>query len=382
MRTRDEKSKVNFHDDIDRDVYCILGLVFDAVKIGDAGDRLRRAAVSGEPYLLSTANVNFLINGGQNAEFRDAVLDSDLCVADGMPLIWIAKLVGIPLPERVAGSDLFEALKKTNDGKHAPLSVFFFGGADGVAEQACSSINRQNGNLTCAGALGPGFASLEDLSKDEIIASINDSGADFLVVALGAVKGHLWLERNKDKLTIPLRSHLGAVINFEAGGVARAPNFVSKTGFEWLWRIKEEPGLWRRYFKDGLSLLWLLITRVFPLVLLNLRLAYLANSQTTGFAINSRTEGNKVVISLSGHVSGKHIAEIQKCFRNAADSGLDIVVETGLLEFMDACAFGTLVMLRKRLLRQNNKLNIVGGSLKTYRLFRKHGLEFLLEGHR
>ncbi|WP_457832994.1 WecB/TagA/CpsF family glycosyltransferase, partial [Staphylococcus aureus] len=80
-------------------------------------------------------------------------------------------------------------------------------------------------------------------SSPETIAAINQSGADFLVVALAARKGQQWVQRNRDALQVPLMGHLGAVINFVAGTVSRAPVWVQKTGLEWAWRIKEEPAL-------------------------------------------------------------------------------------------------------------------------------------------
>src|SRR4029450_1688151 len=102
-------------------------------------------------------------------------------------------------------------------------------------------------------------------SSAAIIATINASNADFLVVALGASKGQSWLQHNHHRLSIPVRAHLGAAINFQAGFLRRAPKIVRKAGFEWLWRIKEEPHLWQRYWHDGRTLLHLLWTRILPL---------------------------------------------------------------------------------------------------------------------
>jgi len=81
----------------------------------------------------------------------------------------------------------------------------------------------------------------------------------------GRQKGQAWIEHNRTHITVPIISHLGAVINFVAGKLSRAPVWVQRTGLEWLWRIKEEPSLWRRYASDGLVLLKLLITRVVPM---------------------------------------------------------------------------------------------------------------------
>ena len=91
----------------------------------------------------------------------------------------------------------------------------------------------------------PGFGSLEDMSDAETISKINRSDADLLVVAIGLVRGQEWIVKNRERITIPVVAYLGAVINFEAGTVSRAPTAIRKFGLEWLWRIKESQN-WRR----------------------------------------------------------------------------------------------------------------------------------------
>ena len=106
------------------------------------------------------------------------------------------------------------------------------------------------------------------MSADSIIDQINASNADILAVALTAPKAHLWLQKNRDRLKIPIRAHFGATINFQAGTSRRAPVFMQDWGLEWLWRIKEEPRLWRRYLGDGAVLLKVILTQVIPLLAL------------------------------------------------------------------------------------------------------------------
>ena len=108
---------------------------------------------------------------------------------------------------------------------------------------------------------------MQQLSEDHYIDQINASNADFLVAALGAKKGQVWLLRNHFRLRVPIRAHLGATINFQAGAVRRAPRMLQQLGLEWLWRIKEEPALFGRYWYDGIALLRLLFTQVLPLAI-------------------------------------------------------------------------------------------------------------------
>ena len=254
---------------VNRNVWCIQGLPFDLTNIHDAINKLHHAAVNKTPCFISTPNLNFLIESQKDTQFKDSVINSDLSVVDGKPLIWIARLLKIPIRERVAGSDLIEELIKNKAG-HKPLKVFFFGGEQGIGELACRKLNAINSGLQCVGNLNPGFGSIEDMSSIEIIDEINQSDADFIIVSLGAKKGQAWIERNRRELNAPIISHLGAVINFIAGTVNRSPKIFQNMGLEWLWRIKEEPALWKRYFFDGISFIYLFTFKVIPLILLKL----------------------------------------------------------------------------------------------------------------
>jgi len=112
--------------------------------------RIRSAAATRTSFLISTPNLNFLVNSQSDRDFRESLILSDLCTADGVAITWIAWLAGIPIKKRIAGSDIFDALK----AEHAsadPLKVFLFGGAEGVAAAASRALNRQPTGLSCKG---------------------------------------------------------------------------------------------------------------------------------------------------------------------------------------------------------------------------------------
>ncbi len=290
-------------DDISREVFCILGVPVDAIGMPSLLRCIDRAAARKKPFVISTPNLNFLVQSQSDPEFRESLLLSDLCLPDGMPIVWIARLSGIPIKHRVAGADILNALK-TKRNPTRPLQVFLFGGADGVAAAACSALNREPERLSCVGWLYPGFGTVDDLSRDNIVREINSCNADFLVASLGAQKGQLWLRRNHDRLRIPIRAHLGASINFEAGTVARAPLIMQKNGLEWLWRVKEEPYLWRRYWYDGKVLLRLLITRVLPVAI-----------WTWWLALRHDRHGKDLIVNSVMHRRDCHRPPIWRCYR-------------------------------------------------------------------
>eukprot|EP01038_Epipyxis_sp_PR26KG_P003480 gene3480-biopygen2582 len=108
-----------------------------------------------------------------------------------MPIVWVARLMGVPVPERVSGADVFERLGRPGS---SPLSTYFFGGPPGGAANACARLNDARGPLTCLGFDAAGFGDIDDMSAQATLDRINASGADFLVVALGATKGQAWIE--------------------------------------------------------------------------------------------------------------------------------------------------------------------------------------------
>ena len=364
-------------DDLAREVYCVLGMPIDAVDVAEVLRRIEAAAAAAMPYLISTPNLNFLTNSRSDLEFRESVLQSDLCPADGMPIVWIARIMGLPIRERIAGADIFEMLKAERRSAR-PMRVFLFGGADGIAAAAANTLNAKPGGLTCVGDLCPGFGSLDDMSQDQIIDTINASDADFLAVALGASKGQAWLRQNHDRLQIPVRSHLGATINFQAGTIKRAPASIRKLGLEWLWRIKEEPRLWRRYGHDGAVLMRLLLTRVLPLAIAVQwqRLTRERNGQD--LMIKRSQDNDCVVLSLSGAATAPHVDKAVAWFRDAVTANRPITIDLAGASAIDARFLGLFLMLRKQANGQGTRLNFTGVPFYIARMFRLNGVEFLL----
>lgn len=361
--------------DFSRRVHCLLGLPFDAVDTDGALRRLRQAAADRTPCFLSTPNLNFLIASQNDAAFRDSVIASDLSVADGMPLIWLARLLGIPLPERVAGSTLFEALCAD---VAQPLSVYFFGGPEGVAAEACRRLNREGKGLRCAGFHYPGMGSAEAMSTDDVIADINASGADFVVVALGARKGQEWVVRNRLRLAVPLVSHLGAVVNFVAGTVGRAPRWMQQNGLEWVWRIKEEPGLWRRYLGDGLTLLRLLVTRVLPHAWYLRRNRRLRRALPAGTFVQE-TAGGVSSLHLQGIWAAGNLDALRRTFALGTTAGYDFRLDLADVYYVDSAFVGLLMLLRGHQSGCARRLAIMGARGDVARVFEWCGAGFLLE---
>lgn len=360
-------------DVFQRNVFCLLGLPFDAVGEADVVREVQGAALRCEPCFLSTPNVNWIVACLTDENFRGSVVRSDLSIADGTPLVWIGKLLGIPIHGRVAGSEMFENLRR---GTEARLSVYFFGGQKGVAETACARLNADSAGLRCVGFECPGFGTVEELSNEESIDRINASGADFVVVALGAKKGQAWIERNRARLSAPVISHLGAVIDFVAGRIRRAPTWIQRAGFEWLWRIKEDPGLWRRYVPDGLVLLRLLVTRVAPFAWF--MLWHKPSPHELDWAsFEVKEEGDEIVIRLWGAWVLENLRPLRECFSRTALARKHVRIEMEHVTYIDSAFIGLLMLLYGDRKRQGGRLTVGKSNEHVRRIFRYACADFL-----
>jgi N-acetylglucosaminyldiphosphoundecaprenol N-acetyl-beta-D-mannosaminyltransferase len=293
-----------------------------------------------------------------------------------MPIVWLARWLGVPVRARVAGSDIFEALKAVHPASQ-PLPVFLFGGDEGVAASAGVEMNSQRSRLTCVGSLNPGFGSIEDISASSIIETINGSGADVLIAALSAKKGQIWLLRNHYRLRIPVRAHLGAVMNFQAGVLKRAPAIFARCGIEWLWRIKEEPHLWRRYWADAKLLVVLLATKVLPLLWIFL-LQHLGRGGNQRLEVDSERTDKGLLIKIAGDATTRNLAPVLASFRSAITHGENVSVDMSEVRAIDARCIGALLMLRKQLSALQCTLKLTGVSGRIGRIIRLNGFGFLL----
>jgi N-acetylglucosaminyldiphosphoundecaprenol N-acetyl-beta-D-mannosaminyltransferase len=358
-------------DDFQRDVYGVLGSPIDVIDMETALEKIHSAAVDRSTFWISTINLNYLITARADPDFRESLLLSDLCTADGMPVVWIARLLGVPIKSRVAGSDMLNALRSNAAG----LRIFLFGGEEGVAATACRNINFEHKGLVCAGTHYPGFGAVEEMSNTDVMAAINASGADIIAVALGAKKGQAWLLQNHCRLRVPIRAHLGAALNFEAGTIRRAPLRVRQIGLEWAWRIWQEPQLWRRYANDGLALVRLFTTRILPLLVVGKWLK--SRDKNACFHIERTDDNGSIVLHPHGPADAKHITTAIVAFRAAATENKPIVINFAGAQHIDARFLGLVLMLDKHLKGRGLGLSFSVVPPMIRRFIRLNGFGFL-----
>ncbi len=246
-----------------RDCVSSLGIPVDNLTLDDTVEQVIAMAHrrDGRARLVSTLNVDFLVNSlgtrfsrARHPELLNVLRHSDLVTADGFPIVWLSRIMGRPLKQRVCGSDLVPAL--ATRAREEGLSLFLLGGGEGVARAAADELVSRNPGLSIAGTAapyvhteGPGLA---DCAREdgELLRAINSSGADILLVGLGNPKQELWFNRNREALEVPVAIGVGGTFEFITGAVKRAPGWVQSLNLEWVYRISQDPArLWRRYVK-------------------------------------------------------------------------------------------------------------------------------------
>ena len=364
-------------DDLARNVFGIFGIPIDAVDLDGALRQIEEAIDFKQKLLISTPNINFLVTSWEDSSFRESLLLSDLCPADGMPLVWIARLLDIPIRGRVSGSDIFNALKKMRGKKLSWPKAFLFGGADGLVRNLADKLNLKSDGMKCVGAISPGFGTVAEMSNEQTIAAINASGAEFLAVFLSAKKAQAWLLENYHRIDVPVRGQFGATINFEVGTIKRAPAFVRSLGFEWLWRIKEEPYLWARYARDSVALLGLLSSCVVPLyIATHIR----SRRRSLALQVNcaAAADAKRVIVRLHGDATAHHIDAGIVSFHNVLDSHTDVEVDLSETRYIDQRFFGLLLMVRKQLAAHGLVLTFSSVSHRMRHQFKLNRFEYLL----
>ncbi|HMM15427.1 MAG TPA: WecB/TagA/CpsF family glycosyltransferase [Parvibaculum sp.] len=213
-------------------------------------------AMSGKvPLHHTVVNVAKLVTMQSDDELRQDVSEADLINIDGAGVVWGARLLGIPVPERVAGVDIMERLFMLCAQRG--FRPYLLGAEAHVLDAVQQRLARELPSLRIAGAHDGYFRPEEEAS---IVEAINASEADCLFVAMPTPRKERFLRRHRDVLRASFIMGVGGSFDVYGGKVSRAPGFVQKMGLEWLFRLLQEPRrLWRRYYETNrryAGLLW------------------------------------------------------------------------------------------------------------------------------
>ena len=213
-----------------------------------------------ESRIVCLANVHMLIEAYKEKQFNLILEAADLVTSDGMPLVWMLKLLGIRNQERIAGMDVF--LRLCELCSSCKISLFFLGSKTEVLEKIRHRLNQDFPNLSIAGMESLPFRTLSETEDEALIQRINNSGAGIVMVCLGCPKQEYWMMQHRHKITAVMLG-VGAVFSVYAGIQRRAPSLIRNYGFEWFYRLIQEPSrLWRRYYSTIPSFLLLALQQI------------------------------------------------------------------------------------------------------------------------
>ncbi|GAA2283868.1 hypothetical protein GCM10010149_31380 [Nonomuraea roseoviolacea subsp. roseoviolacea] len=228
------------------------GVTVDALSEAQVVARVVAGLAAGRGGRIVTPNVDICRSAAADPALRELVNTADLVVADGMPLVWASRLLGVPLPERVTGADLIWSLSGPAAERGWP--VYLLGGPPGVAVSAARALVRRLPGLRVCGVESPPYAfDRTAAGTARVLRRVVAARPRIVFVGLGFPR--------QDRLVAVLRERLpdawfvgcGAALAFAGGTVPRAPGWMRRAGLEWAFRLVTEPGrLARRYLVDDL----------------------------------------------------------------------------------------------------------------------------------
>ncbi|MEG4634171.1 WecB/TagA/CpsF family glycosyltransferase [Microcoleus sp. AR_TQ3_B6] len=243
---------------IDKGKKNVLGILVNAVNYEAAVSKILAAASAGKPMSVSALAVHGVMTGVLDSTHRYRLNHIDLVLPDGQPVRWALNLLyHTKLPDPVGGPKTM--LQICERAAEEGLSIYLYGSKASVLEALSRNLCKRFPKLIIAGTQPSKFRQVSPQEKQEIVQQIRNSGAAITFVGLGCPRQEVWAYEYRDDLSMPLIA-VGAAYDFHSGNLAKAPEFLSKIGLEWLFRmIKEPKRLWKRYVFLNPLYIWLFL---------------------------------------------------------------------------------------------------------------------------
>lgn len=238
----------------------VIGFPVTAIPLNSQLDVMVTWAKQRLSKVVCVANVHMLIEGNKNPGFASVLRDADLVAPDGMPLVWMLRMMGGIEQDRAAGLDILHGLCTLAAQNN--VSVFFLGSHSMILEQMQTKLAQDYPELTIAGMEPLPFRPMTEAEDEAVIQKLNSSGAGIVFVSLGCPKQELWMTAHKNKVSAVMVG-LGGAFPVYAGILKRAPTYIRLSGMEWFYRLLQEPGrLWKRYASTIPLFLWLAVKQL------------------------------------------------------------------------------------------------------------------------
>jgi len=215
----------------------VLGVRVDCFDMRAALDRIEELVGAGGTHLVATVNPEFVMRARRDPQFARVLESADICLADGTGVVWAARRQGCELSTAVTGVDLIPPLAAICAKRG--FRLFLLGAESGVAAELAARLRAQHPELDVAAHSGSPAPS----DDEETVTLVRAHRAQVLLVAFGAPRQELWIDRLKDRLGVAVGIGVGGAFDYLTGRVPRAPVWMRRTGLEWLYRLAHQP--WR-----------------------------------------------------------------------------------------------------------------------------------------
>jgi N-acetylglucosaminyldiphosphoundecaprenol N-acetyl-beta-D-mannosaminyltransferase len=233
----------------------VLGVGIDPLSLPIAVAAIGEAIRTRTKGYVCVTGVHGVSEAQDDPAFRAILNRALLNTPDGMPMVWMGRWQGRREMDRVYGPDLL--LEVCRVSEQANWRHFFYGGAAGVTKQLAASLQSRFPKLTVAGIYAPPFRPLNDQETEELRALVAEKKPDIIWVGLSTPKQEVFMAGILSQLDTTLMIGVGAAFDLLSGRVRQAPRWVQRSGFEWLYRLAQEPRrLWKRYLKNNPLFVW------------------------------------------------------------------------------------------------------------------------------
>jgi N-acetylglucosaminyldiphosphoundecaprenol N-acetyl-beta-D-mannosaminyltransferase len=232
-----------------------LGLSFDRVTIDQALTQIEAFIYEGTPHKIFCPNVALLIWSRKNEELRRVYKTCDLLPADGMGIYYASRLLGDPVPEMVSAVILF--FKLVERAAKKGYKLYLFGTKQEILEKAVHNLKQNYPTLNIVGYRN-GYFTLDD--EPQIVQEIAQVHPDILFIGMSSPLKEFFLERNLDRMGVPVSLGVGGSFDVAAGVYKLAPLWMSKLALEWFYRLIQEPRrMWKRYLTTNSIFIYLVL---------------------------------------------------------------------------------------------------------------------------
>ena len=237
----------------------ILGIDVYAMRMNEVMELCEESICNRTSLMLGVLNVAKAVNSRKDKDLRNSLDDADVVLADGKGIVWLSRLMGESLPERVAGIDIMYCLLEKANERH--YSVYFLGAKDEVVSKVVAFVKETYSGVRIAGYRDGYFDKNEE---DFIVDDIYKNNTDILFVAIPSPKKENFLSRWREKLNVPVCHGVGGSFDVVAGITKRAPVWIQNCGMEWFFRLVQEPHrMWKRYLVTNTIFSFLSLKEIF-----------------------------------------------------------------------------------------------------------------------